>query len=160
MALSTFKIKDEVHAYKHRFIVASGAAATIGIGVPTKIGSAGAIVPMVDGNCTTSERFTGLGASVSTDTATAAGEVYVWEPIAETVYEGSPLSVTAANTQAKIDALQYKCVVFDLTGTAWTVDSGASNASTNCCIITGGQYQDSGGTLYFVVMSKGIYSYA
>ncbi len=160
MSLTTFKIKDEVHTYKHRFLVASGAAATIGIGVPTKVGSAGAIVPMVDGNGTTSERFTGIGASVSTDTASAAGEVYVWEPFAEVVYEGSPLVTTGANTQAKIDALQYKCVPFDLTAAAWTIDSAASNAATNCVIIVGGQYQDSGGTLYFSMMSKGVYLYA
>lgn len=156
--MTTFKIKDETRTYKSRFIVASGAAATIGQGVPTKAGSAGGIVPMIDGNGTTSERFTGLGASVSTDTASAAGEVFVWEPVAEIVYEGSPLVATAANTQAKIDALKYKRVVFDLTAAVWTVDSAAGDSATNCVIVTGGDPLSN--TLHFVLMSKGIYLYA
>ncbi len=152
----TFGIKDEVHTFKHRFIVASGAAATIAEGIPTKVGSAGAIVPMVDGDGTTSQRFTGIAASVSTDTAAAAGEVYVWEAFSDVIYVGSPTSATAANTQAKIDALQYKCVDFDLVGSDWTIDSAVGNATTNNVIIVGGDFQSN--LLFFVV--KGSYLYA
>lgn len=156
--MTRFKLTDEARTFKKKFIVASGGAATIDQGIPTKTGSAGGIVPMVDGNGTTSERFTGMAATVSTDTASAAGEVFTYEPFAELIYTGSPLSATAANTAAKIDALKYKRVVFDLTSTTWTVDSAAADNAANCVIITGGSFQDN--ILDFVVMSKGVYLYA
>lgn len=158
MSLSTFRIKDEVHTYKERFIVASGSAISIAEGIPTKAGSAGGVVPMVDGDGTTSQRFTGISASPSTDTVAAAGEVYVWQPFSDVIYEGSPKVTTDANTAAKIDALKYKRVVFDLTAAVWTVDASAGDSATNNLLITGGNFQDSGGLLHFVV--KGSYLYA
>lgn len=153
--MTTFKLTDEGRTYKKKFVVSSGGAATIGQGVPTKMTTIGAIVPMVDGNGTTSERFTGIAVTTSTDTASADGEVYTMEPLPGIVYTGSPKSATAANTQAKIDALKGKRVVFDLTGTAWTVDSAAADSSSNCVVIVGGTFQDN--LLDFIVMDKGAY---
>ncbi len=129
--------------------VASGAAATIGSGVPTKAGSAGAIVPMVDGDGTTSQRFTGVAKSVSTDTASAAGVCTTFLPLPAIMYAGKAKSAAAANTQSEIDALLYKRVIFDLTAGAWTVDTAENDAATNGVIIVGGEYQTS--TIYFMV---------
>lgn len=156
--MTTFKITDEGRTFKRKFVVSSGGVGTIPQGTPTKMTTIGAIVPMVDGNGTTSERFTGISTTLSTDMAAADGEVYIFEPFAEMVYTGSPKSATAANTAAKIDALKGKRVVFDLTGTTWTIDSAAADSATNCVIIVGGTYQDN--LLDFAVMSKGIYLYA
>jgi hypothetical protein len=42
------------------------------------------------------------------------------------------------NTQAKINALMGARVIFDLTGTLWTVDAAATDALVNCVCIVGG----------------------
>lgn len=143
-----------------KWIVASGAAATINPGTPTKFSSAGAVIPMVDANGTTSERFAGIAKSTSTDTAAAAGEVYTFVPLPGIIYAGKSKDLTATNTAAKIDALKGKRVVFDLTGTVgpslsgtWTVDTAAGDASTNCLVIYGGEYQTS--TVYFTYNING-----
>lgn len=145
-----------------KFLVASGAAATINPGTPTKFSSAGAVVPMVDANGTTSERFTGIAKSTSTDTAAAAGEVYCFVPLPGIVYAAKAKSAAAADTQAEIDALLGARLVFDLTGTVgpgltgqWTVDTAAGDGANNCLTIVGGEYQTS--TLYFMYSSRGIF---
>lgn len=149
VAQNSFLILNELEAkYTVNPIVASGAATTIVRGSPTKAGSSGAVAAMVDGNGTTSEVFTGIAKSDSTDTASAAGTVELWLPLPGLVYSGKAKSASAADTQAEIDALFYKRVVFDLTASVWTVDTGASSTSTNCVVITGGDYHTS--TIYFM----------
>jgi hypothetical protein len=145
-----------------KWLVASGAAATINPGTPTKFNSAGAVIPMVDANGTTSERFTGIAKTTSTDTAAAAGEVYTFIPLPGIQYAAKAKSATAANTQAKIDALLAARLVFDLTGTVgpgltgtWTIDTVAGDGANNCVVIIGGEYQTN--TLYFMYSSRGIY---
>ncbi len=130
-------------------LVGSGGAATIDRGTPTKEGSSGAVAIMADGNGTTSERFSGVAKSVSTDTAAADGRVEVYLPVPGLVYKGSPKVAGAADTQAEIDALGGKRVVFDLTSSDWTVDSGASDGATNGLVIIGGDANDD--VLYFVI---------
>jgi len=129
-------------------IVASGGATTIVRGNPTKAGSAGAVATMVDGDGTTSQVFTGIAKSDSTDTAAAAGNVTIWLPLPGYMYASKAKSATAADTQAEIDALFYKRVVFDLTSSLWTIDTAAASASTNCVVIVGGDYRTS--TIYFM----------
>lgn len=145
-----------------KWLVASGAAATIQPGTPTKFGSAGAVVPMVDANGTTSERFTGIAKSVSTDTAAAAGEVTTFIPLSGLIYSAKAKSAAAADTQAEIDALLGARLVFDLTGTVgpgltgkWTVDTAAGDGANNCLTIVGGEFQTS--TLYFFYSPRGVF---
>ncbi len=146
-----------------KWLVASGGAATINPGTPTKFGSAGAIVPMTDGNGTTSERFTGIAKTTSTDTAAAAGEVYTFIPLPGIMYAAKAKSATAANTQAKIDALLAARLVFDLAGTVgpgltgqWTIDTAGGDSATNCVVIIGGEYQTN--TLYFLYTPSGTFT--
>lgn len=148
-----------------KFLVAAGAVATIQPGTPTKFSSAGAIVPMVDADGTTSQRFTGIAKGPSTDSATVAGEVTVFIPIPGLLYAASAKSATAANTQAKIDALKGARLVFDLTGTVgqgltgqWTIDTAAGDGSNNCVVIIGGEYQTN--TLYFMYSQRGVFQQA
>lgn len=143
-----------------KWLVASGAAATINPGTPVKFSSAGAVVPMTDGNGTTSERFGGIAKTTSTDTAAAAGVVYTFIPLPGFIYAAKAKSAAAADTQAEIDALKAKRVVFDLTGTVgpgltgvWTIDTAAADATTNCVVIIGGEYQTS--TIYFTYNVNG-----
>lgn len=127
-----------------QFVVASGAAATIAPGTPTKTSAAdasvvGAALPMVDGDgSVTAMRFTGIAKTTSTDTAAAAGVVDTWAPVPGIVYRGSPKVAGSANTQAKINALSTVRVVFDLTSSNWTIDSAAADALVNCVVICGG----------------------
>lgn len=134
-------------------IVAAGTTASIKAGEPTKTGAAGAVAIMVDGNGTTSERFSGIAKSDSSETASTAGTVQVWLPLSGNIYAAKAKTLTAADTQAEIDALYAKRVVFDLTGTAWTIDTAAADAATNCVVIVGGEFQT--GTIYFAYSYTG-----
>lgn len=117
--------------------VASGTAASIDRGTPTKKSSANVAI-MADGDGTTSQLFTGFAKDASTETASAAGFVNVYLPLPGVEYRGAAKSAAAADTQAEIDALVGKRVVFDLTSTVWSVDTAASDATTNGLYISGG----------------------
>lgn len=134
-----FKIYSPIdEAFSVRRIVGSGGAATIARGTPTKQGSAGAVAIMADNEGTTSELFTGMAKTVSTDTASAAGEVYTYLPLPGLIYSGSPKTAAAANTAAKIAALQGSRVQLSLSGSDWGVDSAESDAIGNAVVIVGG----------------------
>jgi len=150
MARYNFKLKSPIsEEFSVTPIVASGGATTILAGEPTKLGSSGAVAIMADGDGTTSQRFTGIAKSDSTDTVAAAGVVQVWLPFPGLIYAGQAKSAAAADTQAEINALFGKRVIFDLTGTAWTIDTAESDAATNGVVIVGGDYQTS--TIWFCV---------
>lgn len=157
MARYDIKIKDTHPAQPSLTpIVAAGAVQTILAGTPTKGADAaaaspwtGAVVPMVDGDGTTSQRFTGLAKGDSDDTVAAAGTVQVWTPLPGLTYSGKAKTLSTADTAAEVEALRYKRVVFDLTSSKWTVDAAAADAATNGIMIVGGEYQT--GTLYFTI---------
>lgn len=146
-------------SWPQEYIVASGTSGSIGVGVPSKCvtadGSvAGTVVVMVDGDgLVTGERFTGLGKSISTETASAAGTVETWAPVPGLLYMGSPKVAGSCNTQAKINALMGKKVLFDLTSSAWTVDTAATDALVNCVVIAGGEPAND--LCYFYYSPKG-----
>jgi hypothetical protein len=139
-------------AYSKKRIVASGVAGSINAGEPTKQGTAGAVAIMVDGDGTTSQRFTGIAKSDSTDTVAAAGEVYVISPFPGIDYACKAKSAAAADTQAEIDALVGKRVVFDLTGTTWSIDTAAADSTSSGICIYGGDYRTS--TIYFQISNS------
>lgn len=147
------------NSWETTYIVASGTAASIDPGVPTKCvtadGSvAGTIVVMVDGDgLVTGERFTGLGKATSTETASVAGICTTWAPVPGMIYRGFAKSAAAADTQSEINALMGKKVLFDLTSTSWTVDTAATDALVNCVVIVGGIPQTS--EILFVYSPKG-----
>lgn len=145
-----------------KWLVAAGAAATINPGTPTKFSSAGAVVPMVDADGSTSQRFTGIAKSTSTDTAAAAGVVYTFIPLPGIIYAAQAKTASLANTQALVDALKGQRSVFDVTGTVgpgltgkWTVDTAAGDGANNCLTIIGGIYQTS--TILFIYSSRGTF---
>lgn len=161
-----FKIdKGQSMTFELQYVVASGGTTTIAMGTPTKLTGydaagfgAGAIIPMVDGDGTigaASSRtiFTGIAKSRSKDEAAVAGVVQVWAPVPGILYRGSCLTSTTANTQAKINALMGKRVVFDLTAAVWTVDAAAADALANCVCIAGGIPQTN--EVLFVYSPKG-----
>lgn len=150
MSANDIKVKTPLDPiFSVRRIVGSGAAASINVGEPTKQGSSGAVAIMVDADGTTSQVFTGIAKSQSTDTAAAAGEVYTWLPMPGVVYSGKAKSSTSADTLAEIDALMFKRVVFDLTASVWTVDTAAADATTNGLLIVGGDFRSK--EIFFLV---------
>lgn len=140
-------------------IVASGGVSTIQAGTPTKGADAtaaswtGAVIPMVDGDGTTSQRFTGICKTTSNDTATVAGTTVVWLPLAGLVYACKAKTASTANTAALVSALFGKRVVFDLTSSLWSVDAAAADAAANMVTIVGGDYNTT--TLYFTYKTTG-----
>lgn len=139
-------------------LVAAGGVATIQAGTPTKSADAagaitGAVVPMVDGNGTIAEKFSGLAKSTSTDTAAAAGVVTVWLPLPGYVYACKAKTSSTADTAAEVQALFQKHVVFDLTSSLWSVDAAATDALVNCVTIVGGDFNTT--TLYFTYKNAG-----
>lgn len=153
---SVFTIdKGLPYTWATQFVVASGAAATIAIGTPAKCttsdGSvAGAVIPMVDADgIVTGQRFVGLAKTVSSDTASVAGVVDTWAPVPGIVYRGFAKTAATATTQALINALMGKKVVFDLTTSNWTVDTAASDALVNCVVICGGLPQSNEVLFYY-----------
>jgi len=141
-------------------LVAAGGVSTILANTPTKGADAtaaspwtGAVVPMVDGDGTTSQRFTGIAKSDSTDTASAAGAVTLWLPLPGYVYACKAKTASTADTQAEVTALFGKRVVFDLTASLWSIDAAAADAAANMVTIIGGDYQTQ--TLYFTYKTTG-----
>ena len=139
-------------------LVTSGAVGTIATGTPTKSADAttaatGAVVPMVDGDGTTSQNFTGIAKNTSTDTASANGVVTLWLPLPGYVYACKAKTASTADTAAEVQALFRKRVVFDLTANVWSVDAAAADAAANMVTIIGGDYQTQ--TLWFTYKSTG-----
>ena len=163
MSRADLKILTPVDdAFTASFIVDSGTASQALAGEPTKADDAAAASPwtgeagiMVDGDGSTSQRFTGIAKSDSTETSSAAGAVTTWLPLPGLIYSGKALLSTTADTAAEVAALQGKRVVFDLTGSAWTVDAAATDAVANCVTIVGGDHNTQ--TLNFVYAYKGTY---
>lgn len=124
-------------AFEYERAVASGAAASIDRGAPTKEDTTEVAI-MADGEGTTAQQFSGLAKSVSTDTAAAAGKVKLYLPLPGLVYVGSPKVAGAADTEAEILAIAGKRIVLDLTTGDWTVDSAAADDIGNAVVIIGG----------------------
>lgn len=142
--------------------VAAGTAASIAVGVPTFGSEAvttspwtGVVAVGTDGQGTTAQRFTGIAASNSNETASVAGSVDLITPLPGIVYNGFAKTSTTADTQAEINALFQKRVVFDLTTGDWTVDAAQTDAAVNCVVIIGGN--PTLATLDFVYKISGTY---
>lgn len=159
--LNDIKVRTQLQdEFSRQFNVAAGGVSTILTGTPVKGVDAaaaspwlGTVVPMVDGDGSTAQRFIGVSKSTSTDTASVAGSVVTWMPLPGIVYEAKAKTASLANTQALIDALKGKRVVFDLTASTWTIDTAASDAVANCVVIAGGDYQTQ--TIEFVYSNHG-----
>ena len=75
----------------------------------------------------------GIATTKSTQTASAAGEVWVEPIISGTVYKMKPTASTSWDTQAEYDALVGKRVLIDLTASSYTIL--AADGQTYGCVI-------------------------
>jgi len=162
MALrNSFKIISQTNPeFSKTWVVAAGAVGTIAMGTPTQPADAaaaspylGTAIPMVDGDGNTSERFAGIAKSDSDDTVAAAGTVEIWTPLPGLLYSGKAKTTSVLDSEAEVDAFACKRVVFDLTGTTWSIDAAAADAVANCVVIWGGDYRTN--TLNFYYSTKG-----
>lgn len=154
MARYNIKIKTPLNdEFSLTPIVASGTTTSILTGEPTKAGASGAVSACVDADGTSSQRFTGVAKSDSTETASTAGVVQVYLPLPGIIYACKAKTASLANTQALIDALFCKRVIFDLTSGVWSIDTAAADSATNTINIVGGEYQTS--TIWFTVATIG-----
>lgn len=144
--------------------VALGTAASIGVGTPTYAADATAASPWLGtvavatdpAGTTTTGRFTGMAKGVSTETASVAGTVELWEPFPGMVYSGFAKTSSTADTAAEIRATRGKRVLLDLTTGDWTVDVAATDAVINCVVLLGSG-NPTLATVNFVYASHGTY---
>ncbi len=149
-------------AFSQLFVVDSGTTTQLEAGEPSKGDDAvttdpwtGEVSVMADGNGTTSERFTGIAKSDSSETSGAAGEVTTWMPLPGVIYSAKPKTSSDFDTAAEIKAEHGKRTVFDLTGAAWTIDTAAADAKASCVVIVGGDFNVP--EVYFVYRFSGTY---
>lgn len=117
-----------------RFAVAAGAT-KINPGEPVvKTLGAVTVTAAADGTPVVGTDYVvGIAASESTQTAGAAGFVYVTVLTPGMVIAGKPKTAASWDTQAEYDALTGKRVVFDLTSGSYTID--ATDGATNGLVV-------------------------
>jgi hypothetical protein len=126
-------------------------------GEPLKLKEAGSkyVIRFADGDLTigTSTAMVGIAKSASTQTASADGEVEVHLILPGTVLAVSPKVAGAADTEAKIKALEGAAYEIDLTSTKYTLDTAAGHNANHAFVVVGGNPERD--ELYVVVRQSG-----
>lgn len=148
MATNDVKIARSPYSAQHPTrTYLTEAATSIKAGEPVKRGGTGGnfAVRLATGDPEiTADLVLGIAATDSTDTAAAAGEVLVYEPLPGTVYR------CAATTPANLaDGILLDRVAFDLTGTVYTVDEDEGDNVAHGLVIVG--YDSEKGTVDFEI---------
>lgn len=125
-----------------RWVVASGTPITIKAGEPAKVNATADenVILLVDADLTvaTDQPMSGIAATDSTETASAAGYSDQYVPLPDIKWEIKAKSAAAADTQSEIDALIGQLEVIDLTSSVFTMDTAAGSTATNAFLIVGG----------------------
>ena len=117
-----------------KYVVASGAAASINAGEPVeKLAGAANVKALVTNAPTATDRIVGVASSVSTDTVAASGLVDVVPATPGQLWLIAPKVAATWNTQAKINALVGARVLIDLTAGVYTLL--AVDGAGNGCIV-------------------------
>lgn len=117
-----------------KYLVDAGAT-TINPGEPvTKALGAAVVTAMATNKPVVATDFlAGIAATTSTQTASAAGEVWVYPLVPGVIYLIKPNSAAAFDTQAEYDALVGDRVLIDLTSSSYTIL--ATDGATSGCVI-------------------------
>ena len=94
-----------------------------------------------------SDYLVGIATTTSTNTASAAGHVYVQPINPGQIWAINPKVAATWSTQADYDALSGKRVLLDLTSGAYTIL--ASDSVNNGCVIMPKNISDDSGKIYF-----------
>lgn len=134
--------------------VEAGAAGSIDVGEPVKIGGTGnnyvALIATGDPEIAT-DRMVGVAARLSTDTAAADGTVDVW-CVTPNITVMTAAATTPANidTDAELLAILNDSVTFDVTAGVFTIDEDeGDDPDVHGLMIVGGDINN--GTLDFVL---------
>lgn len=134
------------------------AATNILFGEPVKLKTAGSeyVIPLADAEPVvgTTTAVVGIAATTSTETASADGVVYVFENLPGAVWLCAAKDSTTIDTQAEYNALVNTPVLFDLTSSVYTVDTGAT-ASTSGLVIETLDITRYPGKVAFTIRSSG-----
>lgn len=134
-----------------RWGVATGTNPTIKAGEPAKQSSAALrynsiLLEDADLTIATDQPMTGIAATDSTETASAAGYSDQYVPLPDIKWEIKAKSAAAADTQAEIDALIGNLYLIDLATTVFTIDT-TGTAATAAFLCAGGDANRS--TIHF-----------
>lgn len=137
--------------------VASGTANSIKAGEPTKQSGTAAVYAALladaDGVIGTMQPLIGVGAKLSTDTATADGSVDLALFLPGMIWETQAKSSTAADTQSEINAMVGDLYIVDVTTGKFTMDTANGTVSTAPFLIVGGNPDTS--SVWFMTRSDG-----
>src|SRR6185295_2459435 len=109
-------------------------------GEPVKFGtstSATYAVACADADCSTSAPILGIATSTSTETASVDGTVDVQMPTPGLVFACKAKTASQFDTAAEIQTFIGTSTVFDLTSSVYTVDTGATGATSGLYIVGG-----------------------
>jgi len=118
-----------------KYNVAAGAT-TINPGEPVvrTLGAVSVTAMATNKPVVATDYVVGVAATTSTQTASVAGEVYVYPLSPLTTYIMKPNDTTAYDTQAEYNALVGKRVLIDLTSSAYTI-LAADNSTYGCVVM-------------------------
>ena len=139
MSAGDILIVEPKNLSSRTFQVASGAAASIKAGEPVVV-TAGTATVALAADATPvvgTDYLLGIAKSVSTDTAAAAGTVEVYVLKGGEILSIKAKSAAAADTLSEIRALANDHLLFDLTSSAWTLDTAAGHVVSGGLMVTG-----------------------
>ena len=118
-----------------KYIVASGTTASINPGEPVARALAAGVVSAMATNkpVVATDFLVGISTTTSTETASAAGEVWVQPLMPGQVWLIKPKVAATFDTQAEYDALVGDRVLIDLTTGSYTIL--AADGATSGCVI-------------------------
>lgn len=117
-----------------KYVVASGALASINAGEPVQKAAGTAFVAALSTNSpTTTNRIVGVSASASTDTVAATGLVDVVPAAPGQIWLIAPKVAATWNTQTKYNNLVGSRVLIDLTAGVYSIL--ATDGASNGCIV-------------------------
>jgi len=132
--ITIFQQSTEMGIGARKYSVAAGAT-TINPGEPVLKALAGTTVTALATNkpVVATDYLAGVAATTSTQTASVAGEVYVYPLVPGVTYLIAPKVVASWDTQAEYDALVGSRVLLDLTSGVYTIL--AADGATYGCVI-------------------------
>lgn len=117
-----------------KFVVGSGAVASINAGEPVqKLAGAAFVTALLTSSPTATNRIVGVSTTASTDTASATGLVDVIPAAPGQIWLIAPKVAATWNTQTKINNLVGSRVTIDLTTGVYTINS--TDGASNGCIV-------------------------
>lgn len=139
MSKGDIKIVEPKDMSTQTFQVAAGTTLAIEAGEPVVATPGTATVAlMADGKPVVgTDYLIGIAATDSTETAAAAGTVDVHVLRGGEVLSVKAKSAAAADTASEIKALANDFLLFDLTSSAWTLDTAAGHAISGGLMATG-----------------------